>query len=152
MLFRSVADDMIVLTKEKRGDLLTKMSVTGRDVQYEEYPLIFDKDRGKWMRQGDSYELAAAKFESDAKWAAYQVGNVRKTILKLLEENGGAWSGFCKAIIDKSKEYGTPIAMTSNKLGIELTAINGFLYRDKIAHTEISKGTAAKKHKFEIIK
>ncbi len=147
-----VADDMIVLTKEKRGDLLTKMSVTGRDVQYEEYPLIFDKDRGKWMRQGDSYELAAAKFESDAKWAAYQVGNVRKTILKLLEENGGAWSGFCKAIIDKSKEYGTPIAMTSNKLGIELTAINGFLYRDKIAHTEISKGTAAKKHKFEIIK
>lgn len=147
-----VADDMIVLTKEKRGDLLTKMSVTGRDVQYEEYPLIFDKDRGKWMRQGDSYELAAAKFESDAKWAAYQVGNVRKTILKLLEENGGAWSGFCKAIIDKSKEYGTPIAMTSNKLGVELTAINGFLYRDKIAHTEISKGTAAKKHKFEIIK
>ena len=46
-----VADDMIVLTKEKRGDLLTKMSVTGRDVQYEEYPLIFDKDRGKWMRR-----------------------------------------------------------------------------------------------------
>lgn len=147
-----VADDMIVLTKEKRGDLLTKMSVTGRDVQYEEYPLIFDRNRGKWMRQGDSYELAAAKFESDAKWAAYQVGNVRKTILKLLEESGGVWSGFCKAIIDKSKEYGMPIAMTSNKLGVELTAINGFLYRDKIAHTEISKGTAAKKHKFEIIK
>lgn len=146
-----VADDMIVLTKEKRGDLLTKMSVTGRDVQYEEYPLIFDKDKGKWMRQGDSYELAAAKFETDAKWATYQVGNVRKTLLKLLEENGGAWSGFCKTIIDKSKEYGTPITLSAQKLGKELSGIGGFLYRDKIAHTEISWGTGAKKHKFESI-
>lgn len=147
-----IADDMIVLTKEKRGDLLTKMSVTGRDVQYEEYPLIFDKDRGKWMRQGDSYELAAAKFESDAKWAAYQVGSVRKTILKLLEESGGVWRGACNSIIDKSKEYGTPITLSAQKLGKELSGIGGFLFKDGIAHTEISNGKAAKKHKFETIK
>jgi len=33
------------------------------------------------------------------------VGNTRKTILKLLEENGGTWTGFCGGIITKSKEY-----------------------------------------------
>jgi len=143
------ADDMIVLTKEKRSDTLTKMSVTGRDVVYEEYPIVFDKNSCKWMRQGDSYELAAVQQEHEMKWAAYQVGNIRKTIMKLLEENSGTWQGRCNEILTKSKEYGTPILMTSQSLGKELLAIAEFLYRDKIVHTEIGKGTASKIQKFE---
>lgn len=143
------ADDMIVLTKQKRGDDVTKMSVTGRDVSYEEFPLIFNKERGKWMRQSDSFDDFMARTQLEIKRAEYLTGNTRKTIMKLLEENGGTWTGFCKAIIDKSKEYGTPISLTSQKLGKELAEINGFLFEDSILHTEISKGTAASKHKFE---
>ena len=143
------ADDMIVLTKQKRGDDVTKMSVTGRDVSYEEFPLIFNKERGKWMRQSDSFDDLMARTQLEIKRAEYLTGNTRKTIMKLLEENGGTWTGFCKAIIDKSKEYGTPISLTSQKLGKELAEINGFLFEDSILHTEISKGTAASKHKFE---
>ena len=141
------ADDMIVLTKQKRGDEVTKMSVTGRDVSYEEYPIVL-KD-GKWVRQSDSFDDFIARTEIELKRAAYMVGNTRKTILKLLEENGGTWTGFCGGIITKSKEYGTPITLTSQKLGKELAEINGFLFEDGILHTEISKGTAANKHKFE---
>lgn len=145
------ADDMIVLTKQKRGDAVTKMSVTGRDVSYEEFPIVFDADHGKWVRQSDSYDDFIARTDSEMKRAAYTVSNTRKTILKLLEENDGAWTGFCKAIIDKSKEYGTPITLTSQKLGKEIAEINGFLFEEGILHTEISKGTAASKHKFEKI-
>lgn len=141
------ADDMIVLTKQKRGDEVTKMSVTGRDVSYEEYPIVL-KD-GKWVRQSDSFDDFIARTEIELKRAAYMVGNTRKTILKLLEENGGTWTGFCGGIITKSKECGTPITLTSQKLGKELAEINGFLFEDGILHTEISKGTAANKHKFE---
>ena len=141
------ADGMIVLTKQKRGDEVTKMSVTGRDVSYEEYPIVL-KD-GKWVRQSDSFDDFIARTEIELKRAAYMVGNTRKTILKLLEENGGTWTGFCGGIITKSKEYGTPITLTSQKLGKELAEINGFLFEDGILHTEISKGTAANKHKFE---
>lgn len=143
------ADDMIVLTKQKRGDEVTKMSVTGRDVSYEEFPLTFNADKGKWMRQSESFDDFMARNEIAMKRAAYTVGNTRKTIVKLLEESGGTWTGFCGGIISKSKEYGTPITLTSQKLGKELAEITGFLYEDGILHTEISKGTAASKHKFE---
>lgn len=143
------ADDMIILTKEKRSDALTKMSVTGRDVAYEEYPIVFDQNSYKWIRQGESYELAAAQQEHELQFAEYLTGNVRKTLLKLLEENNGIWQGRCNEILDKSREYGTSIDMTSQKLGKELTRINEFLYNDKIVHTEIGKGTASKIHKYE---
>lgn len=143
------ADDMIILTKEKRSDALTKMSVTGRDVAYEEYPIVFDQNSYKWVRQGESYELAATQQEHELQFAEYLTGNVRKTLLKLLEENNGIWQGRCNEILDKSREYGTSIDMTSQKLGKELTRINEFLYNDKIVHTEIGKGTASKIHKYE---
>lgn len=143
------ADDMIILTKEKRSDALTKMSVTGRDVAYEEYPIVFDQNSYKWIRQGESYELAAAQQEHELQFAEYLTGNVRKTLLKLLEENNGIWQGRCNEILDKSRGYGTSIDMTSQKLGKELTRINEFLYNDKIVHTEIGKGTASKIHKYE---
>lgn len=143
------ADDMIVLTKEKRSDDLTKMSVTGRDVSYEEYPITFNKDSCKWVRQGDSYELVVAQMENQLQYAEYRVSNIRKTIIKLLEDNNGVWQGRCSEILDKSREYGTPISLTAKKLGTELNGINEFLYGDAISHTEISKGTASKIHKFE---
>lgn len=143
------ADDMIILTKEKRSDALTKMSVTGRDVAYEEYPIVFDQNSYKWVRQGESYELAAAQQEHELQFAEYLTGNIRKTLLKLLEENNGIWQGRCNEILDKSREYGTTIPLTSKNLGNELSKINDFLYREDIVHTEISKGTASKIHKFE---
>ena len=130
------ADDMIVLTKEKRSDNLTKMSVTGRDVTYEEYPIVFDSNSCKWVRQGESYELTAAQQENELKYMEYFTGNIRKTLVKLLEDNGGIWQGRCNEILDKSREYGTPISLTSQKLGSELATINDFLYRDNILHTE----------------
>lgn len=69
--------------------------------------------------------------------------------MKLLEENNGIWQGRCGEIIEKSREYGTPISLTAVKLGKELSFINDFLYRDNMVHTEIANGTGAKAHKFE---
>ena len=145
------ADDMIILTKEKRSDELTKMSVTGRDVAYEEYPIVFNQNSYKWVRQGESYELAAEQQVRELQFAEYLTGNVRKTLLKLLEENNGIWQGRCNEILDKSREYGTPIDLTSQKLGKEFARINEFLYNDKIVHTDVDWGSASKKHKFEKI-
>jgi hypothetical protein len=144
-----IADDSIVLTKEKREDVLTKMSVAGRDVCYEDYPIIFNKELGRWMRQGDSYELVAAQTEIECQYMKYLTGGIRNTILKLLEENNGIWQGRCSEIIEKSRECGMPISLTAAKLGKELTSLNDFLYRDNIVHTEIANGTGAKAHKFE---
>jgi len=144
-----IADDTIVLTKEKRADDLTKMSITGRDISFEEYPLIMNKTTGKWTRQSDSFDEFEKKAKIEADKAAYMISPVRKTIMRLLEENSGKWQGSCSNIISKSKEYQTPIALTSQALSKEIAEINGFLYEESILHIEIKNGKAASKHKFE---
>ncbi|MCC8196248.1 MAG: AAA family ATPase [Ruminococcus sp.] len=147
-----VADNSIVLSRQKRSDKTTKMSLTGRDVEPDEKALTFDKKHGMWILQDDSYDNFMVRAEIERIRMEYHVGNTRKTIVKLLEDNGGVWSGFCKEIIEKSKEYGIPITLTSQKLGKELAEINGFLDEDGIAHTEISRGKGMTvKHKFEKI-
>lgn len=143
------ADDMIVLTKDKRSDNLTKMSITGRDVTFEEYPIVFDKDRGRWLKQGDSYELAAARMELNVKKLEYRQSNLRKIITKLVEENGGQWKGRCGEIIEKGIEYGFPLSMTSQQLGKKLADLNDCLMMDRIVHTAIGKGSASAEHKLQ---
>ena len=143
------ADDMIVLSKDKRSDNLTKMSVTGRDVVFEEYPIVFDKERGRWLKQGDSYELIAAKIERDVKMFEYKQGKLRTVILRLLEENSGEWKGRCETIIKKAFEYGFPLSMTSQQLGKELSKLDEYLLTDNIIHTNTKKGTASIEHKFQ---
>lgn len=146
------ADDMIVLTKDKRSDTLTKMSITGRDVSFEEYPLIFDKDRGRWQKQGESYELAAVRHENDKRLIEYAASDLRKVIVKMVEENGGEWKGRCSGIIEKAKEYGIPLAMTSQQIGKQLAYLNPCLMMDKITHITYGHGGASSEHGFQKIK
>ncbi len=143
------ADDMIVLSRDKRNDTVTKMSVTGRDVDEDNHAIVRNPDTGKWIRQKEAYDQYMQRAEISAQKAEYMISNIKKTLHRLLEENEGSWTGFCAGIIDKSKEYGTPIALTSQKLGKKLSEINNFMYEDGILHTEIKQGTGAKKHKFE---
>lgn len=144
------ADDMIVLTKDKRSDNLTKMSVTGRDVQYEEIPIVFDKDRGKWNRQADSYDAVAADAERAAAWGRFETGNLKKTIMRLLEDNGGTWKGSCSSMINAGKKYGSLIEMSSRTLTKELRIINDKLFSINVIHTEIKNGTGGVIHQFEL--
>ncbi len=146
------ADDMIVLTKDKRSDNLTKMSVTGRDVQYEEIPIVFDKDHGKWNRQADSYDAVAADVERAAAFAKFETGNLKKTIMRLLEDNGGIWKGSCSSMINASKKYGSLIEVSSRTLTKELRLINDILYSINVIHTEIKNGTGGVIHQFELRK
>lgn len=147
-----IADDMIVLTKENRNSEYTKMSVTGRDVSYEEYPLMFNKEHGRWMRQADCWDDFMNKTTASIARMEYDTGNIKKTIFRLLEENDGVWKGRCKGILDKGIEFGTPINMTSQTLGKKLKEIVGFFFEDDVVCTEIKHGTAASEYKFEKVK
>lgn len=146
------ADDMIVLTKEKRADNLTKMSVTGRDVQMEDYAIVFDKDHGRWIRQQESYDLAIESINQQMEYMEYMTGNLRKTINKMLDDaDGGIWKGSATEIINRSKEYHTPVDMKPAALGKYLTHAACYLYPDGIVYTQIKNGTAASIHKLERI-
>ncbi len=144
------ADNMIVLSRDKRSDTVTKMTVTGRDVSYEEYS-ITRSDSGKWNRESESYDDFVRDQKILEEKLQYWNGNTRKTILRLVEENGGEWKGRCKDIIEKSNEYGTPIALTSQRLGSELKVICGWLYEDGILYDEPPQGTASKLRSFKKI-
>lgn len=142
-------DTMLVLTKEKRVDDLTQLSITGRDVCQNEYAISRNKDTGIWMRHEESIEQMQMKNEIALKKYQFINGNLRKTILHLMNDKE-QWTGRCSDIIETSKEIGFPITETSQKLSRILDEVNAFMIEeDNIYHSIIEKGTASKLHRFE---
>ena len=143
------SDTMIVLSKEKRTDSLTRLSITGRDVVQNEYGISRNPDSVLWMRYEESIETLQMKIETSMIQYQYKNSNFRKTVLKLLEEEN-QWSGRCGELITASKEFGTPITETAQKLARMIDDYNPFMISDdKIYHTVINNGTGSKIHRFE---
>lgn len=57
------ADSIITLSRVKRGDKDTKMSITGRDVKERTLVLQMDWGHYRWMVLGEEHEVAAMKDE-----------------------------------------------------------------------------------------
>lgn len=142
-------DTMIVLTKENRGDDLTRLSITGRDVYQNEYGISRDYDSGLWMRYEESIDLLMLKNEQNLLMWEYMNSNVRKTILYLLE-NESVWTGRCSDLIARSKEHDTYITETPQKLSKVLEKYESVMIQaDHIHHSILPNGSGSGKHKFE---
>ena len=75
------ADTIITLTRGKRGDDTTKMSITGRDVTERTLVIQMDWSNYRWICLGDERDV-----ERDAEEYAFQNDPVVKTILYRLDE------------------------------------------------------------------
>ena len=75
------ADTIITLTRTKRGDDTTKMSITGRDVTERTLVIQMDWSKYRWICLGDERDV-----ERDAEEYAFQNDPVVKTILYRLDE------------------------------------------------------------------
>jgi hypothetical protein len=75
------ADTIITLTRAKRGDDTTKMSITGRDVTERTLVIQMDWSNYRWICLGDERDV-----ERDADEYAFQNDPVVKTILYHLDE------------------------------------------------------------------
>lgn len=137
-------DTMIAMSREKRDDEETKLSITGRDVEMQDYQMKFNKDSCRWNIIGTVEEVAEKKIEEE-----YNNSPLILTIRKLLNQNKNGWTGSSKDIIDASKLFRTPIYGSSQKTGKDILRYQEMLFKqDNILYTSVSNGSGANKHSF----
>lgn len=135
-------DTTYVLDKTNRSDEETHLSVVGRDVEYNEYILKFDKETCKW-----NLISTVDKYEESQMRNSYTGNTLVDTIKTLLEDNNNSWSGTIRSINDKHKElYGYNYSPNEIKLRIEIDKLAPMLILfDKIKLTSAEYVTKGKK-------
>ncbi len=141
------ADTMIVLSKEQRTDKTTKMSITGRDVEMQEYEMEFRKENCRWHILGTSDEVEEQRAREQ-----YDKNPVVLTVKKLMGQNNGSWKGTAKELIAYSQYLGTPIFDNSRKVGKSLEKLSEDMYQyDKIIYEKKTNGTGGGTHMFRYL-
>ena len=137
------ADVSLVLTRDKRSDETTLLSVTGRDVDSDDLELRFDKQTCRWSLLASAAETARTQYENDP---------VVRTIRRLLETGGGKWEGTAGQLLRAGQELGFGrIAPTAQKLSFQLRGLDAQMREyDDIDHTSKSKGNAGRVHCFQL--
>ena len=135
------ADVSLVLTRDKRSDETTMLSVTGRDVDSDDLDLRFDKDSCRWSVLASASETARTQYENDP---------VVRTIRRLLDGNSGKWEGTAGELLKAGEQMGFGrIAPTAQKLGFELrTIIPQLKQYDGVEHDMSRTSTGNRIHKF----
>lgn len=140
------ADTTIILSKDNREDVDTKMAVVGRDVEYNEYVIMFNKDTCKWEMKGTAEELN--KFIERQE---YNNNTLIKTIKQLLEDNN-LWSGTFKELNGEHKKiFGCLYDNQTTKIKKDIDKIQSNLLKyDNIIY--IPAKFAAKGKRIQIFK
>lgn len=140
------ADTMIVLSKDDRMDEQTKLSITGRDVDMNEYQMQFDKEKCRWNILGKAEDV-----EKEYEAERYYSNPIICTIKKLLQQEKGLWKGSASEIIQASRYFQEPIYENAQSLGRSINKLQEdmFLY-DKIVYRAIKNGTGSKIHEFSV--
>lgn len=90
------ADTMLVMTKAKRNEDTTTLSVTGRDVEMQELVLQFDKNTCLWRSLGDSGAFAGQQARTE-----YADSPIVRTVKKLLQQSiDKSWTGTAQQLLD----------------------------------------------------
>lgn len=138
------ADEMIVMSKESRDDENTKLSITGRDVEMQDYQMNFNKDCCRWHVLGTADEVEERKAIEE-----YNENPLTLTVRKLLSQNKDGWTGGATELINASRMFKTPIRDKAQSIGKSISKIQDLLFQqDNILYEPIKNGTGASKHRF----
>lgn len=138
-------DTAMVLSREKREDTKTTLSITGRDIESSETILEFDKNQYKWCVMGDSATVRAQQAFQD-----YNNNPIVITIKTLLMQNPTGWGGTMSDLLEAGKAIcNISLADSPRGLTSKIEALDKQLYDyDSITHDRIKHGNAGYKHKF----
>lgn len=138
-------DTAMVLSREKREDTKTTLSITGRDIESSETILEFDKNQYKWCVMGDSATVRAQQAFQD-----YNNNPIVMTIKKLLMQSPAGWSGTMQDLLEAGKVLcNTYLDYTTRGLSSKVKSLDKQLYDyDNIIHSRVKHGTGGGKHKF----
>lgn len=138
------SDTILVMTRDKRSDSQTTLSITGRDIEETEIVLEFDKTAFRWRVLGDASLIAEQQARTN-----YNENPLVRTVRKLLEKSP-EWRGTAKELMLAGQYIAkTYIASSVQKLGKEIQAIERPLFDyDRIVHTRAKNGSGGGVHRF----
>lgn len=138
------SDTMIIMARETRESETTKLAITGRDVEMQDYQIQFEKSRCRWKLLGTTEEV-----EDQKAIVEYENSPLIYTIKKSLEQQKDGFIATASEIIASSKKLNKPIYETTQKLGKSIEKYQDLLLgQDNIVYEPIKNGTGAKKHRF----
>lgn len=105
------ADTSLVLSRAKRTDAETTLSITGRDVDSDDLILRFDKDSCQWKVEGTPEEM-----HREAARRKYLEKPLVQVIRALVFQNRGKWRGRMKAFNEASASILGDQLLESNEL------------------------------------
>ena len=142
------ADTMLVLSREKRTDETTLLSITGRDVVPNEFSLTFDKTTCKWKLLGETAEVV-----SQTEIRRYNADPLVQAIRKLVENSpDGHWCGSVSMIQKEAREQvGIPINESIQSIGRRIGKLEEMLYQQDLIEywSESKNGSGGKLHHFK---
>lgn len=106
------ADTMIVLTKDKRFEKKTRMSVTGREIKPEEFVISFNDSIFRWELEGTAQEV-----EAQLLFEEFDQSPIVSTVRKLIKTNDGEWTGTAQEIVKASYYFGCQIYEDPRQIG-----------------------------------
>lgn len=122
-------DTTIVLTKQNRSDEDTILSIVGRDVEYNQYVVRFNKDVFKWIMISNYEDM-----EKELEKQDYENNPIVKTIIENVEKNDGIWETTCKEFEEELFNNYSDIIDTTinskklNPLRNQLKKYSGIIY------------------------
>lgn len=137
-------DCAMVISKDKRNDKEATLHITGRDMESMELKIQFNRKTFQWECIGTAEDV-----EKQREVDEYNNSPITKTIKKLLEQNGGEWSGTATDISNASKFLGCRIYDSSDKIGTFIKNNEHLFYFDSIEYS-YKRGSSGRKHCFKV--
>ena len=139
-------DVAMIIKKESREDETAKLYITGRDLEEQCYEIQFSKQDFRWNKLGTHKDMEQLRLEYE-----YRNSPVVGTIKKLVEQNGGKWSGTASEIVSASKYFkGLQIHEDVRKVGLEINKYAQWL--DKWDFIEFHKTNTRKTNEYQFVK
>lgn len=128
-------DGSWVIAKKHRNDPDAVLYTTGRDIDSLELAVKFDKASMRWTSAGTLEDILEQR-----KVDEYHASPITKTIMKLLEQNGGEWSGSATDIIEAAKFFGYYIQKDATWTGRQISEWQTLFEFDGITVTNGTEG------------
>ena len=109
-----------------------------------ELKIQFNRKTFQWECIGTAEDV-----EKQREVDEYNNSPITKTIKKLLEQNGGEWSGTATDISNASKFLGCRIYDSSDKIGTFIKNNEHLFYFDSIEYS-YKRGSSGRKHCFKV--
>lgn len=132
MAIMGASDTSWILSRKKRGDTNTTLTLTGRDIEDMELVVSFDKNTVKWELIGNAEDEAARLARAE-----YESNPVIKTVKALIEKNPSGWRGTSSEIKVKIyEETGVLYTKSPETIGRAIRNYADRLLADGITHSD----------------